>query len=86
MGEKIILKGDEAALVVRENGSVQAFLHKQPNDELLSLANYKIGLLAFALQDEKTVKVLMNNFEKQYKNIDGPAKKHTVKKTKTGKS
>ncbi len=85
MGEKINLKGDEAALVIREDGSVQAFLHKQPSDELLSLANYKIGLLAFALQDEKTVKVLMNNFEKQYKKIGDQEKKHTVKKTKSKK-
>ena len=66
----ISLNAEQGAIVVEADGSIQIFLHDQPGTEKLSLANFKVGLIAFALQDVKTLKMLLKNFEKQAEKLE----------------
>lgn len=64
---KIMLKADEAAVIIKNDGTIEMHLHDQSDTEPLSKANYMVGMLAFALRDESTLKIINKNFQKCYR-------------------
>ena len=61
---KITLGEDEAAIVFKGDEMI-TYMHDQPVSELISSTNFKVGLVAMALGDEKTTAVMIKNLEKQ---------------------